>query len=158
MVKINNKYLISIEPKKRFRPGEKALKEIRKFQRSTDLLINKLPFTRLVKEITFSFHHSLQWQGIALEAMQHAAEDYIVIANKCIVIILDNIPNFNDESVNQQQRFITLIDILYEKKIQMSVSSEFNLENFTSSRKLIEPYKRTISRLFELTSPNFNKN
>ena len=87
-----------------------------------------------------------------------AAEDYIVIANKCIVIILDNIPNFNDESVNQQQRFITLIDILYEKKIQMSVSSEFNLENFTSSRKLIEPYKRTISRLFELTSPNFNKN
>lgn len=78
MVKINNKYLISIESKKRFRPGEKALKEIRKFQRSTDLLINKLPFTRLVKEITFSFHHSLQWQGIALEAMQHAAEDYIV--------------------------------------------------------------------------------
>ena len=78
MVKINNKYLISIEPKKRFRPGEKALKEIIKFQRSTDLLINKLPFTLLVKEITFSFHHSLQWQGIALEAMQHAAEDYIV--------------------------------------------------------------------------------
>ena len=64
--------------KKRYRPGEKALKEIRKFQRSTDLLIHKLPFTRLVKEITFTFHHSLQWQGIALEAIQHAAEDYII--------------------------------------------------------------------------------
>ena len=45
-----------------------------------------------------------------------------------------------------------------KKKIQMVVSSEFNLENFTSSRKLIVPYKRTISRLFELTSPDFNKN
>lgn len=78
MINSNYKYLISIGRKKRFRPGEKALKEIRKFQRSTDLLINKLPFTRLVKEITFSFHHSLQWQGIALEAIQHAAEDYII--------------------------------------------------------------------------------
>lgn len=78
MTNINYKYLKSIVRKKRFRPGEKALKEIRKFQRSTDLLINKLPFTRLVKEITFSFHHSLQWQGIALEAIQHAAEDYII--------------------------------------------------------------------------------
>ena len=67
-----------IKKKKRYRPGEKALKEIRKFQKSTDLLIHKLPFTRLVKEITFSFHHALQWQSIALEAMQHAAEDYII--------------------------------------------------------------------------------
>jgi len=72
------KNLKIIRLKKRYRPGEKALREIRKFQRSTDLLINKLPFTRLVKEITFSFHHSLQWQGIALEAIQHAAEDYII--------------------------------------------------------------------------------
>ena len=72
------KNLKIIRLKKRYRPGEKALREIRKFQRSTDLLINKLPFTRLVKEITFSFHNSLQWQGIALEAIQHAAEDYII--------------------------------------------------------------------------------
>tara|TARA_B110000211_G_C14077081_1_gene552642 strand:- start:181 stop:1239 length:1059 start_codon:yes stop_codon:yes gene_type:complete len=87
-----------------------------------------------------------------------AAEDYIVISNRCDFIVLDNVPNFKDELVNEQQRFITLIDILYEKKIQMIVSSDFNLENFTSSRKLVEPYKRTISRLFELTSSNVIKN
>ena len=87
-----------------------------------------------------------------------AAEDYIVISNRCDFIVLDDIPNFKDELVNEQQRFITLIDILYEKKNQMIVSSDFNLENFTSSRKLVEPYKRTISRLFELTSSNFIKN
>ena len=85
------------------------------------------------------------------------AEDYICIANKCNFITLDNIPNFNDETVNQQQRFITLIDIFYEKKISMMVTSNFNFKNFTSSRKLVQPYKRTISRLFELTSLNFKK-
>ena len=86
------------------------------------------------------------------------AEDYIAIAGKCNFITLDNIPNFNDVTVNQQQRFITMIDIFYEKKISMMVSSNFSFENFTSSRRLVEPYKRTISRLFELTSPNFKKN
>lgn len=62
----------------RFKPGMKALREIRNFQKSTDLLIHKLPFVRLVKEITLNFHHSLQWQSIALEAIQHASEDYII--------------------------------------------------------------------------------
>ena len=86
------------------------------------------------------------------------AEDYIGITSKCNFLTLENIPNFNDEISNEQQRFITLIDILYEKKIPMMVSSNFNFDNFTSSKKLIEPYKRTISRLFELTSSNFNQN
>jgi len=77
--RIRNDFTIKTTKKRiRYRPGEKALREIRKFQRSTDLLIHKLPFTRLVKEITFSFHHSLQWQSIALEAIQHAAEDFII--------------------------------------------------------------------------------
>ena len=86
------------------------------------------------------------------------AEEYISIANKCNFITLDNVPNFNDENVNQQQRFITLIDILYEKKTPMMISSNFNLDNFTSSKGLIEPYKRTISRLFQLTSQKLKKN
>jgi histone H3/H4 len=63
---------------RRYRPGFKALKEIRKFQKSTDLLIHRLPFARLVKEITLEFHHSLQWQNTALEALQYASEDYII--------------------------------------------------------------------------------
>ena len=84
-------------------------------------------------------------------------EDYISIGDKCNFITIDNIPNFNDETVNQQQRFITLIDVLYEKKIPLLVSSDFNLNSHRSSKKLVEPYKRTISRLFELTSPDFNK-
>ena len=37
---------------RRYRPGTVALREIRKFQKSTDLLIRKIPFQRLVREIT----------------------------------------------------------------------------------------------------------
>jgi len=88
-------------------------------------------------------------------AVNIGAEDYIKITDKCNFITIDGIPNFNDDNSDQQQRFITLIDIIYEKKIPLMLSAAFNLENFTSSRKLTEPYKRTISRLFELTSPSF---
>ena len=44
------------------------------------------------------------------------AEDYIAIADKFNFVTIDDIPNFNDEMINQQQRFITLVDIFYEKK------------------------------------------
>ena len=50
-----------------------------------------------------------------------------------------------------------IISMIYDKKILMMTSSNFNIDNFTSSRRLSSVYKRTISRLFELTSPNFNK-
>ncbi|MFZ9996100.1 MAG: AFG1/ZapE family ATPase [Pelagibacteraceae bacterium] len=53
---------------------------------------------------------------------------------------------------------MTLIDILYEKQIPLMVSSNFNLDNFESSKKLDSVFKRTVSRLFELTSPKFSIN
>lgn len=104
------------------------------------------------------------FEGIArfnfkdLCAVNIGAEDYLTIAEKCNFIAIDCIPNFNDDNSDQQQRFITLVDIIYEKKIPITVSAHFSRENFTSSRRLRDPYKRTISRLFELTSPNFNIN
>jgi histone H3/H4 len=73
----------------RFRPGTRAIMEIRKFQRSTQFLIRRLPFARLVKEITLEFHHSLRWRVDAIEALQHAAEDFIINlltdANLCAI-------------------------------------------------------------------------
>ena len=84
------------------------------------------------------------------------AEDYIEIAKNCKYIVIDNIPIFNDENSNQQNRFITLIDILYEKKIPLLISISSNLNFLGSSTKLKEPFKRTLSRLYELTSPEIN--
>ena len=84
------------------------------------------------------------------------AEDYIKIADACSLIIIENIPNFNNNNSNQQQRFITLIDILYEKNIPLMVTSKSKLNLISSSKNLEDVFKRTISRLYELTSIKYN--
>jgi|SRR5437667_2865166 histone H3/H4 len=57
----------------------RALREIKKYQKSTELLIAKLPFSRLVREISYSQHSSyLRWQSSAIEALQEMAEAWIV--------------------------------------------------------------------------------
>ena len=80
------------------------------------------------------------------------AEDYIKIAEACKYIVIENLPNFDVDNSNQQQRFITLIDIIYEKKVSLAISSVSKLNKLTSAKNLSEPFKRTVSRLYELTS------
>jgi len=62
----------------RYRPGTVALREIRKYQKSTDLLIRKMPFQRLVREIAHEFKTELRFQSTAVLALQEAAEAYLV--------------------------------------------------------------------------------
>ncbi len=70
------------QKKRRFKPGTKALQEIRKYQKTTNLLIAKLPFARLVKEI--AVHYSpvneplKRWKVEAILAIQEATECYLV--------------------------------------------------------------------------------
>jgi histone H3 len=71
--------------KKRFRPGTVALREIRKYQKSTDLLIRKLPFQRVVREVAQNLFNDgkihldgLRFQTSAMDALQEAAEHYLV--------------------------------------------------------------------------------
>tara|TARA_A100000164_G_scaffold345116_1_gene344710 strand:- start:1443 stop:2489 length:1047 start_codon:yes stop_codon:yes gene_type:complete len=80
------------------------------------------------------------------------SEDYLKIAEYCNFIFLLNLPDFNENNSNQQQRFITFIDIIYEKKIPLMITSEIDLRLIKSSNNLIDPFKRTVSRLYELTS------
>ncbi len=84
------------------------------------------------------------------------AEDYLEIIKNCKFISLDNVPQFSDVNSNQQQRFIILIDVLYDKDIPLAVTAEKNIDQFTSSRLLENPFKRTVSRLYELTSVEIN--
>lgn len=65
-------------PNHRYRPGELALKEIRKYQNSTELLLRSLPFQRLVREIAQDYKSELRFQAAALIALQEATEAYIV--------------------------------------------------------------------------------
>ncbi|EPT03763.1 hypothetical protein FOMPIDRAFT_1142063 [Fomitopsis schrenkii] len=83
--------------KKRFRPGTVALREIRKYQKSTELLIRKLPFSRVVREIALDMmtdmvdygDTGLRWQSSAILALQEATEAYLVHlfedANLCAI-------------------------------------------------------------------------
>jgi len=84
------------------------------------------------------------------------SEDYLDIADVCDFIFIENLPNFNEDNSNQQHRFITLIDIIYEKKIPLMITSHINLDLINSSKSMKEPFKRTISRLYELTSMSYS--
>ncbi|KAA3682003.1 histone H3 [Paragonimus westermani] len=61
----------------RYRPGTVALHEIRRYQKSTELLICKLPFQRLVREIAQDFKTDLRFQGSAVSVLQEASEAYL---------------------------------------------------------------------------------
>ena len=61
----------------RYRPGTVALREIRRYQKTTDLLIRKLPFQRLVREISQDFKNDLRFQSTAILAIQESSEAYL---------------------------------------------------------------------------------
>lgn len=65
-------------PVHRYRPGTFALREIRRYQKSTDLLIRKAPFQRLVRQIAQDFQANLRFQSCAIMALQEAAESFLV--------------------------------------------------------------------------------
>jgi len=78
------------KPRRRYRPGQKAIREIRKYQMSTELLLRKLPFSRLVREITEKISPvPIRFQAIAMECLQTATETYIIQlfedANQCTI-------------------------------------------------------------------------
>ena len=86
----------AVKKQRRFRPGTVALRMIRKFQKSTDLLIKKLPFQRVVREIAQdvtahnrNFDEGVRFQSLAILALQEAAEAYLVglfeDANMCAI-------------------------------------------------------------------------
>jgi histone H3 len=81
----------------RYRPGTVALREIRKYQKSTELLMRKLPFQRLVKEIAQDFKADLrfQFQSTAILALQETAEAYLVglFEDTIMMVMLNALPS-----------------------------------------------------------------
>lgn len=70
--------VVGIKKAHRFRPGTVALRDIRRYQKSTDLLLKKRPFQRLVREVAENLKTDLRFQANALLAVQEAAEAYLV--------------------------------------------------------------------------------
>ncbi|XP_053202403.1 uncharacterized protein LOC128387240 [Panonychus citri] len=68
-----------VKRRHRYRPGTVALREIRRYQKRTELLVPRLPFQRLVREISHQYEYEdLRFQSAALSALQEAAEAYLV--------------------------------------------------------------------------------
>ena len=126
-------------------------------QRFREFTRNKVKEKKIVKTKGRDFVIENFYSGVARFKFKDlcdknlGAEDYINIANSCNHIFIEEIPKFSDENSNQQLRFITLIDIFYEKKIRLTLSFEENFEDLSSSNKHSEIFKRTVSRLFEMT-------
>ena len=70
--------MCSLKKPHRFRPGTVALREIRRYQKTTELLIRKMPFQRLVREIAQDFKTDLRFQSSSVMALQEASEAYLV--------------------------------------------------------------------------------
>jgi histone H3 len=77
-VKITTVAAPNVKKTRRYRPGTVALKEIRRYQKSTELLIRKIPFQRLVREIAEEFKSGVRFQSTAVLALQEASEAYLV--------------------------------------------------------------------------------
>ena len=78
-----------VRKKHKYRPGTRAIMDIRSYQKSTDLLLRKLPFQHLIREITQDLSNEIIWQAAVILAIQEAAEAHIDIqmelANLCAI-------------------------------------------------------------------------
>ena len=78
--KVKKQSLGRVRKPRKFRPGTVALREIRKYQKSTELLIRKLPFQRLVREVVYTIYptRTHRFTPDALLALHEASEDFLV--------------------------------------------------------------------------------
>ena len=161
-LKIEDDYRKSKENQKQrfFFPLNKETNfKINKFFRTISKNKKKLNKILNIKGRNFEIHK--YYEGISrfdfkdLCDRNLGAEDYLEIAKVSKFIVIENIPQFNDINSNQQLRFITLIDIIYDKNIPIAITANQNLDQFSSSKSLEKEFKRTISRLYELTSKDY---
>ena len=148
----SDRYFFPLNQETNFKMN-KFFRIISKDKKKTDMVLN-------IKGR--NFHINEYYQGVVrfnfneLCNKNLGAEDYLEIIKVSEFIVIDQIPQFNEVNSNQQHRFITLIDIVYDKKIPIAVTADKDLNELNSAKSLKDPFKRTISRLYELTSSNFN--
>ena len=157
-LKLNNDYRKKSDEKKQriFYPlNEKTLFSINQSFRKLTRDKDKSEKTLVIKGRKFCIHDF--YKGISKFTFEElcnknlGSEDYLNIANICYHIFIYNVPSFTENNSNQQLRFINLIDVLYDKKIKLTLSLETRLEKLNSSKRHFDIFKRTISRLHEMT-------
>ena len=155
---LEDDYRIQTEDKKQriFYPlNEKTLFNINQYFRK--LTKNYKKEEKLINTKGRTFKINNYYQGVArfnfkeLCDQNTGAEDYLNLSQICKHVFIEEVPNFDEFNSNQQLRFITLIDIFYEKKIKLTLSLNCEFDKLGTSKKHSEIFKRTISRLYEMT-------
>ena len=140
---------------------EKNLEDLKEFNRlwedlyddnSTDFIINYQSRELRLKKFS---------NGICRISFSELCEkplstlDYLNLCNYVKVLFLENIPQINNSQNDFARRFINLIDILYEAKIQLLCFSRVTIEEIYVGKKLDKEFMRTISRLNEMISTDW---
>ncbi len=82
----------------------------------------------------------------------YSAEDYIEMSKIIKIFFIENIPNFTEDLINEQYRFVNFIDVIYDNKLKLVATAATEINNLTSSSKVQKVFSRTLSRLKELTA------
>ena len=88
-------------------------------------------------------------------ASPRSSADYIEIAKEFHNVLISNIPIINSD--DEARRFISLIDECYDRKVKIITSAAIEFPKIYTGNKLIEKYKRTVSRLIEMQSKEYLK-
>ena len=96
-----------MQKKRRFRPGTVALREIWRYQKSTDLLIRRAPFQRIMQEIVRSFRNDLRIQAAAIKGFAGSSRGlfgwvYLKIPT-CVLSMQDELPSCQEMSSSQEE-------------------------------------------------------
>ena len=146
--KVLNRFLYPINETTNFKLN-KFFRELTKNKKKTKKIIN-IKGREFVIENFYDGIVKFNFEELCNRNL--GSEDYLNISQNSKFILIENLPDFDENNSDQQQRFITLIDIIYEKKIPILISSKNSLNKLNSSQSLSQIFKRTISRLYELTS------
>lgn len=76
--------------------------------------------------------------------------DYTEIARRHHTLFLSNVPRMDGSRDDRVRRFIFLIDVLYDRRVKLVISSNFEPERLYCGERLAFEFKRTVSRLHEM--------
>ena len=86
---------------------------------------------------------------------RRSSHDYIEIARQYHTVMLSEIPQMTDRDNDAARRFIELVDEMYDRNVNLIVSSDFPAHKLYTGKRLEEPFQRTASRLVEMSSESY---
>ena len=127
-------------------------KEVISDTRAEDKIINFKKRDFVIRNLA---NNSARFNFNELCGSETSAEDYLHLVKHVNMVFLENVPDFSNSNSNQQERFINLIDVLYDNQINLIMSSERKIDDLNSAYYLKDKFVRTKSRLIEMKSKNY---